>query len=852
MAPETTTTDELSLLSARVAEFEAEKEAWHERAGSSFEADIRELAEQMRAVLWISSVNNQVKFYVGRAYERIWGRSRDELAVNPSDWLDAIHPDDRARVEDARPSQVTGKYDVEFRVLHPDGSIRWVRDRAFPLTNARGEVDRIAGIAEDITERKRAQEVLETVVAGVSAKTGEAFLESLITHIADVLACDWVMICLPTGEGLMLRTVACCQEGRIVDELVYDSRQAPCEHALGGAFVFCSGDVQSRYPEDTDLVEMGIESYIGAPLKSPSGEVMAILVALKRGPLDDPGLARSLFNLFSDRAAAELARTRAEEALRRTNEHLEARVAERTADLETTNALLKTSEERYRVFIEQSSDGFWCIEGDGPIRVGRLGDDAARAVLDSLRIVECNDVLASRIGQASARDVLGLPISDVPTVWQGEAERHLLELLRGKRRTAEFETLVTDENGRHRVFQNKIVGILEGLELVRVWGTQIELTDLREEEQARRNIEIQNEAIIQSALDGIAILDMQGNFLEVNAAYTDATGYSRVELLQMNVADLNAEDQVGDIRHHLELTRRDGSWRSESTTRRKDGSLFEVEISARYRDLDGGRVFCFVRDVSVRMRAEARERQHLAELAHVDRLRTAGELASSFAHELNQPLAAIVSYTKGCERRMRARGDADSEELHALEQAAAQAERAGATIRSIRNFVSKRDQQKLPCSMNQVIQEAIQLVRNEAKQKGVVIQLELTESDDGVLGDVIQIEQVVLNLARNSFEAMAETDAADRVVTIRSRGSGSGMVEVAVCDTGPGVPPDQAQEVFEPFFTTKSDGMGMGLSISSSIIEAHGGRLWLSPRPGRGACFQFSIPAYSAERPHAH
>lgn len=243
-----------------------------------------------------------------------------------------------------------------------------------------------------------------------------------------------------------------------------------------------------------------------------------------------------------------------------------------------------------------------------------------------------------------------------------------------------------------------------------------------------------------------------------------------------------------------------------------------------------------------RTRAEQEARRHQAEVAHLSRLSTVGQMASGFAHELNQPLCAITTFTDGCVRMIKS-GAADSNELcEAMEQVAAEAHRAGKIIRHLRNFVEKRKLDRSPADITRIIQEATTLIEAEARQNDVAIRLELPAKAPAVLADVIQIEQVILNLARNSFEAMQAAEAGKRELTIRVSIPGSGAVEVSVSDTGKGLGGDEVERIFEPFFTTKPDGLGIGLSISRLIIEMHDGRLWADADAHRGATFRFTLP----------
>jgi len=243
-----------------------------------------------------------------------------------------------------------------------------------------------------------------------------------------------------------------------------------------------------------------------------------------------------------------------------------------------------------------------------------------------------------------------------------------------------------------------------------------------------------------------------------------------------------------------------------------------------------------------RLAAEEKARQREAELARVARLGTMGEMASGLAHELNQPLAAIVNYLQACSERIRSgRGDRD-DLLADMGDAAQQAERAGAIVEQIRDFIRKREPKRTAVDLNELVRDAALLVQSETRQRSVGVVLELADSLPKVTAEAIQIEQVIVNLMRNGLEAMNDERTRNRRLTIRTACRNNGFVECSTADTGPGLPETLAIHVFEPFFTTKPHGMGMGLSISRSIIERHGGCLWAEPESGDGAVLRFTLP----------
>jgi len=238
---------------------------------------------------------------------------------------------------------------------------------------------------------------------------------------------------------------------------------------------------------------------------------------------------------------------------------------------------------------------------------------------------------------------------------------------------------------------------------------------------------------------------------------------------------------------------------------------------------------------------ETQARQHQAEVAHAARLTTLGGMAAGLAHELNQPLAAVVSYARGCARRLESGEIPKAALLEVLEEISAQALRAGEVLRRIRDFL-RGESHRESVDLNDVVRRALRFAEAEARRADVKIELGLSPEPLRLEVDPIQIEQVILNLVQNGFEVMASNNGTERVLAIGTRRLSGDTVEVSVRDTGAGVPTDVAARLFDPFFTTKPDGLGLGLSISRTIVEAHGGRLWATPTPGaRGTVFRFTL-----------
>jgi len=270
-------------------------------------------------------------------------------------------------------------------------------------------------------------------------------------------------------------------------------------------------------------------------------------------------------------------------------------------------------------------------------------------------------------------------------------------------------------------------------------------------------------------------------------------------------------------------------------------SWTEVLVTKRTRELSASNAE-LERQIGVRQKAQEEATLRRAELAHIHRLNTMGEMASGFAHELNQPLSAIANFARGSIRRINKGSISTQELLSALEHVAAQSTRAGEIIKRIRTFVKKEEPRRVRDDINRVIHETLEFIKSDAERQQTRIELNFAEALPKVEIDVVQIEQVILNLVRNGIEAMNTENNSPRTLTIRTLEMEKGYIEISVIDTGPGIQVDRLNDMLDPFVTTKADGLGLGLSISRSIVESHGGRLRAGNFPGAGAIVSFTIP----------
>jgi PAS domain S-box-containing protein len=391
--------------------------------------------------------------------------------------------------------------------------------------------------------------------------------------------------------------------------------------------------------------------------------------------------------------------------------------------------------------------------------------------------------------------------------------------------------------------------------IVKWYGAAAEIEDRKIAEQERdrlRQLERQAERELQVTIDTIPALVVRyrgdGSAEYVNQTWRTYTG--------------RPQDPSRGAVHPDDLPKLDAAWRAHLAT----GKPFEIEH--RLRRADGEYRWFFFRRVPLRdengqvirwygaahdiddqKRAGRALQTAQAELAHVTRVTTLGEMSASITHEVNQPLAAIVTNSEAALRWL-GRDVPDLEEARAaIGQVVKEGRRAGEVIRRIREFSKKVDPQMARLDINEVLEEAVTLLRHEALRHQVTMELELEWGFLPVRGDRIQLQQVIINLAMNGMQAMATVHDRDRMLVMRTHRQQSERVLVAVEDVGIGVKPEDADQLFNAFYTTKPGGLGMGLAICRSIIEAHGGRLWAEANVPRGAIFSFTMPAVAASTP---
>jgi len=431
--------------------------------------------------------------------------------------------------------------------------------------------------------------------------------------------------------------------------------------------------------------------------------------------------------------------------------------------------------------------------------------------------------------------------------WQRILEKSVREKLDT---TSQYRIVLPDGSIRHiHTIRHPVVN--SAGEVVKLVGTSIDITERKRAEEQLRASEARFRTFVDHATDAFFLHDDDSVVIDVNRQACDSLGYSREELIGMHPRDFDAGlDEPALAR----LARRVGAGEAvtfETLHRCKDGTVFPVEVRARmFQQADKSFRISLVRDISERKRTEEvlRGKEDAlqtarAELARVSRVLTMGELTASIAHEVNQPLGAMVANAAACTRWLAAEPPEIGKTRRVLESIAADGRRASEVIGRIRALVKRQAPQKTLLEVNQKIRDVLALSERELRNHRIVLETHLAEGLPPVAGDRVQLQQVFLNLIVNAIEAMSTVPDRTRQLTIVSQRDGPSGVMVDVRDSGIGLDAERAEHLFDAFYTTKAEGMGIGLSISRSIIEAHGGHLSAQPNAPHGAVFRIWLPA---------
>jgi PAS domain S-box-containing protein len=544
-----------------------------------------------------------------------------------------------------------------------------------------------------------------------------------------------------------------------------------------------------------------------------------ILVAGAARPEFPTKIDMLLLRVAVNQAAVSLQEAGLFEEHRRTAAELEQRVAERTLE--------------YRTLFDSIDEGFCTIEV--------LFDENSRAI--DYRFLDVNPAFGKHTG---IRDAKGRRVREIIP----HLEEHWFDFFGQIALTGEparVQNQVAELRHWYDVYAFR-VGNVEERKVAVLFN---DITERKMAEEVARASEERFRSYFELGLIGVAMTSPTKGILEINDELCRILGYQRDELLKANWAELTHPDDLdADVAHfNRVLAGEMDGYIMDKRWIRKDGRLIDTVMSAKcLRRADGSvdYVVGLVLDITERKRAEHELHVAQAQLAHIARVSSMGELAASIAHEVNQPLAAIVMNGDASLRWLNQTPPNVNEARAAIKQTVSEGHRASEVISRIRALIKKGPRQVTAVSLNRLIEEVLVLTRQQASEQGIKVRIELDAELPPVSGDPIQLQQVLVNLILNAIEATSAARNGPQEVFLSSQRKGSNEVVIAIQDSGAGIDPRHMDQLFQPFFTTKATGMGMGLAIGRSIIEAHGGRLWANSNERKGATFKFSLPTQSA------
>lgn len=431
-------------------------------------------------------------------------------------------------------------------------------------------------------------------------------------------------------------------------------------------------------------------------------------------------------------------------------------------------------------------------------------------------VLEVNNTALSIFGLDNA--IVGKNVYDFPQFSPVLEKLHQID--------PEYIELLLNVSSEVRVYELKNTPIIDKRNQQVGW--LIILRDITE----RKRRELEYKTVIQTTVDGFWTADMEGRFLDVNDAYCQMVGYSRLELLDMGISDIEAIEKPDEIRNRTTKVKEIGYDRFETKHRCKDGRVIDIEVSANYIDAGSGKMFVFLRDVTQRNKMQE---QLLAQ----DRLASIGELTAGIAHELNNPLSIIKGYSE-----LILQSSAGPEIRSDLSIIGGEVDRAAKIVDNLLTFAREHPDEKHSLDVNEIIEKTLELRRYQQAQNNIVLVTHLSPHLQRVMGNEFQLQQVFINIIINAEHFMIESRGKG-TLTISTEIS-SNSVYVYFEDDGPGITQENIKRLFDPFFTTKEigKGTGLGLSICHGIVTEHGGRIWAESTPGKGATFIIELPSY--------
>ncbi len=660
-------------------------------------------------------------------------------------------------------------------------------------------------------ERGRADEALRRAALAVSGAEGEEIFRELVRALATILGVEIAFIALPKPDDpCTLTMLAFYLDGRIVEDFEYPMAGTPCEQILSSGYCAYPDRLTERFPLDADFRAIGAESYAGLRLCGADGVPFGIISVVSRKSLPNPELTESMLKIFAARARNEIERARADAALR-------------------------ASEEQYRAIFNASADALVLWNS-------------------SLQRVDVNPAY-ERIHGFTRKEVLrsdyraGLPAE------YAERRRDLVQrTLAGESCVVELDSV--RKNGEPIEIEVRTIPVQHRGE-PHVLAIIRDVTEKKRVEAAARASEAQYREIFNASIDGMALWDDSGRIVDVNPAFLAMHGYDRAEIVGTDCPPFIPDEGREGCRRLLLSALAGERSQHEQIARHKNGSLRNVEIRTvpiRYHDRP--HALTLVRDITASKRADAQRAALEAQLRQAQKMEAIGHLTGGIAHDFNNILQSIVGYIVLAGERQEELNDPRLGRY--LQQVHAAAQRAGILIRQMLTFSRGHRGERRPLRPAPLVDEATQMLRATLPST-ITLHAHATADAPTVHVDPVQFEQVLLNLSINARDAMSSAGEievtvgfvrrADAVCASCRQSVSGDFVELAVRDSGPGIPPAVAEHMFEPFYTTKEagKGSGMGLAMVHGIVHDHGGHILVESQVGEGTTVRVLFPPIETE-----
>ena len=700
--------------------------------------------------------------------------------------LTLIHPEDRKMVAEASEKVLRGegRYDIEYRVVLPDGAVRLVHSQGDVQRDDSGRPLMQFGVMQDITDLWQAQQQL---------RLRQEMLD-LAQNAARAVAFDWNIGPRENENHWSQELLAMYGLEAGTFDRGYDG-WTRLVHAEDWPAVKLAMERASR-SSDVDTEYRVVHA---------SGEVRW-LHAKGRMFFDAKGGPDRMVGFMIDVTD----RRHAEEELR-------------------------VTEARFRSFVDHATDAFFLFADDSTV-------------------VDVNQQACVSLGY-SRDELMGMHPRQFDVGLDRLSLARILERI-GKNEAVTFDTLHRRSDGSVFPVEIRVRQFLHRER--RLYAALVRDTSERKRaEEDLRASEARFRTFVDRAADAFFLMDDTLTVIDVNRQACEGLGYARDELIGMHPRDFDVALEEASLSALAERTGAGETVTFETRHRRRDGTVFPVEVrGGAFRTGDRVVHLALARDITERKLAEdmMRQQEHAlqrarTELAHVSRLTTLGELTSSIAHEVSQPLGAIIASAGACARWLAAKPPNVAEARVALDNIASDGKRARDVIGRIRALTKRQVVRKESLDINLQLEEVLALTDYESRSHRVVRQTQLDRTLPRVPGDRIQLQQVLLNLIMNAIEAMSTVSDRPRVLTLVSRHQHPNALLVEVRDTGSGIDPQHIEQIFEAFYTTKAEGIGIGLSISRSIVEAHGGRLCVGTNEPHGAVFRLALPTAEEGQP---